>query len=87
MLGFSNASDHQRGRGCGGGEAQPLLAPVELHVVLPHEDVAQDPQGATGRRHVDSREAQDALRPRGLQDEICLLQGVLLAAQGKGEVW
>lgn len=84
---MGRSHDHHGGRCGGGGEAEPLLAPVELHVVLPHEDIAQDPQGATGRWHIETRETQDALGAGGLEDEICLLQGKILAAQGEREVW
>ena len=68
------------------GEAKALLAPVELHVELAHEDVSEDPQGAARGGDVDAGEAKDALGARLLEDNVRLGEGVVLAAKGEGEV-
>mmetsp|Transcript_43656 Transcript_43656/g.98504 ORF Transcript_43656/g.98504 Transcript_43656/m.98504 type:complete len:207 (+) Transcript_43656:62-682(+) len=89
---------HQRHRGIRrsprhGSHAHLLVAVVEDAVVLPHEDIAHDPQGAAGRRHIDSHEGKEALagdaedvvgcaQCEGLaaQDDLQVRQGGNLAA-------
>lgn len=44
----------------GWGQAHAVLPPVEDAVVLPEEDVPQDPQRPFGRHHVGSLEAAEA---------------------------
>mmetsp|Transcript_103259 Transcript_103259/g.277377 ORF Transcript_103259/g.277377 Transcript_103259/m.277377 type:complete len:215 (-) Transcript_103259:622-1266(-) len=68
-----------RGREC---ESKALLTPIELHVVLAHEDVAQDPHGLA---HVDGLDAQDAHVADALNHEVLRGQREVLAPEREGE--
>ena len=60
-------------------EAEPLVARVELDIVLAHEDIAEDVERAGRRGHVHTRHGEEAL-PGVLDDVILLLERVRLAA-------
>merc|ERR1711933_402463 len=49
---------HLRCRRC---NAHLLVAVVEHTIVLAHEDVTHDPQGAVRRRHLNAHEGEEAL--------------------------
>mmetsp|Transcript_103263 Transcript_103263/g.277390 ORF Transcript_103263/g.277390 Transcript_103263/m.277390 type:complete len:358 (-) Transcript_103263:184-1257(-) len=70
-----------RGREC---ESKALLTPIELHVVLAHEDVPEDPQG---HADIDGLDAQDAEPPHFLDDKILHRKRKRLASEVEGEVW
>ena len=57
---LSQACPDQRSSGCYG-EAHALVAIVKDGVVGPNEDVAQDPEGAQRRGHIQPHEPADAL--------------------------
>merc|ERR1719277_953272 len=60
--------------GCGGHcETEALLTPIELHVVLAHEDIPENPERAARRGHVHTHETEDALTAGLLQDQVLLL--------------
>ena len=63
---------------CRFSEANPVIAHVELGVVRSNEDIAQDPDGAHGRRNVQAHEAgqTDRLAELGdLHDVVVRLEG------------
>merc|ERR1712060_1044566 len=61
-------------------EAEALVAPVELHIVLPHEDITEDPHVLV---HAMRRDAEHAKRPDALQDQIRRVQGVVAATKAE----
>mmetsp|Transcript_65429 Transcript_65429/g.202881 ORF Transcript_65429/g.202881 Transcript_65429/m.202881 type:complete len:360 (-) Transcript_65429:213-1292(-) len=67
------------------GDAHLLVAVVEDAIVLPHEDVAHDPEGPPRRGHVDAREGEEALARDG-ENVVLRAEGELLAAQRDREV-
>ncbi len=72
-------------------KADALVAHIEHSVVGAHEDIAQDPEGASGRRQVEAHEAADALRAAvrihlgageaEVSDELLQLHSVKIAIQ------
>mmetsp|Transcript_1505 Transcript_1505/g.3238 ORF Transcript_1505/g.3238 Transcript_1505/m.3238 type:complete len:406 (-) Transcript_1505:71-1288(-) len=75
---------HNRHPRSGRSHPDPLLAPVELHVVLAHEHIPQDPQRTSRSRHIDPGQPQNALVPRRLQHQVSAVQRVLLPSQAEG---
>jgi ketosteroid isomerase-like protein len=61
-----------------------LLAPVKLHIVLAHEDIAEDPEWAAW--NIDAHQANNTSGATLLQDEVLLFQSVVLTTQGKREI-
>merc|ERR1711972_913675 len=80
----SGSHDH-RGSRCCCCEAESLLTPIELNVVLAHEDVTKNPQGA--RRNIDAHQAKNARAARLLQGQLLLVEGEVLASEVKCQVW
>mmetsp|Transcript_50254 Transcript_50254/g.90290 ORF Transcript_50254/g.90290 Transcript_50254/m.90290 type:complete len:315 (+) Transcript_50254:49-993(+) len=62
------------------------LFPVEDAVVLLHEDIAQDPQGAVRCWDIDAHEGKEALATR-IDGVVAGLQSEGLASQGDSESW
>merc|ERR1712061_691120 len=62
----------------GQGETDPLLAPIELYIILAHEDIAKDPE-----RLLRGAEAQLAETIGTVDDEVLLIQNVVPAAERK----
>merc|ERR1719469_244075 len=61
------------------GKAHSLLADIKLHIVLPHENVTQDPQRTPRSWNVDAHHAEEALTTRVLEDHVGLIQNEVLA--------
>merc|ERR1719382_433443 len=88
----SNKGRVGRGRGKGGSDqvgargrqckAEALTAPVELHVELPHENVAQDPQGLP---EVDRLQAEDTEAALGVEHKVPPREREVLPAERKGK--
>merc|ERR1719454_1802101 len=82
MLSFSD--DNRLCAGCG--DADTALTPVELHVVLAHEDITKDPERTIWSRDVNAHEAKDACGTRLLKNEVTLGQGEGLATKCEAQV-
>mmetsp|Transcript_19846 Transcript_19846/g.59375 ORF Transcript_19846/g.59375 Transcript_19846/m.59375 type:complete len:209 (-) Transcript_19846:674-1300(-) len=69
------------------GEADPLAAPVELHVMLLQENVAEDPIRLQGADEAEQALTFGTLGNHVLEDEVFRLQGKLLAAEHESDSW